>query len=102
MHVSIVYALPEEQWLEALDVPEGCTVEQALNMSQAMTKFPDIDLAINKVGIFAKLAKLTQVLQDGERVEIYRGLPKKPRDAHANDDKKERIRAKKERKKVED
>jgi putative ubiquitin-RnfH superfamily antitoxin RatB of RatAB toxin-antitoxin module len=102
MHVSIVYALPDEQWVEALDVPEGCTVEQAVHMSQLSVKFPEVDLAINKVGIFAKLVKLTQVLTDGERVEVYRALPKKPRDAHANDDKKERIRAKKDRQKPEE
>lgn len=97
MHVSVVYALPQEQWLEELDVPDQTSVEQAIQMSQVLTKFPEIDLAVNKVGIYAKLAKLDQTLQEGERVEIYRPVPRKPRDAHAVDDKKERIRAKKER-----
>jgi hypothetical protein len=36
-------------------------------------------------------------VRDGDRVEIYRSLPRKPRDAHAVDDKKARIRAKKEK-----
>ncbi len=97
MHVSIVYALPHEQWLEELDVPEQSTVEQVLRMGQVLEKFKDIDLSVNKFGVFAKLVKLEQVLHDGERIEIYRALPKKPRNAHAADDKKERIRAKKER-----
>jgi len=101
MHISVVYALPKEQWLEDLDVPDTCTVEQAIHMSAVPTKFPDVDLSVNKVGIFAKLVKLTQVLEEGDRVEIYRAVPRKPRDAHAVDDKKERIRAKKERKKSE-
>ena len=101
MHVSIVYALPHEQFLEELDVPEVCTVEQALHMSTVLIKYSDIDLAVNKIGIFAKLVKLTQELHDGERIEIYRALPRKPRSAHAADDKKERIRAKKERQKSE-
>ncbi len=100
MHISIVYALPHEQFLEELDVPDACTVEQAIKMSTVLIKYPNIDLAINKVGIFAKLVKLTQELHDGERIEIYRALPRKPRSAHAADDKKERIRAKKERKKT--
>ncbi|MDQ6967253.1 MAG: RnfH family protein, partial [Mariprofundaceae bacterium] len=52
---------------------------------------------VNKLGIFAKLVKSDHVLHDGDRVEIYRSLPRKPRDAHAADDKKARIRAKKER-----
>jgi len=96
MHITIVYALPEEQWIEALDVPETCTVEQAIHMSEALVRFPGIDLTVNKVGVFAKLAKLDQVLSAGDRIEIYRGLPAKPRNAHAVDDKKDRIRDKKE------
>jgi putative ubiquitin-RnfH superfamily antitoxin RatB of RatAB toxin-antitoxin module len=101
MHVSVVYALPQEQWIEELDVPEKSTVEQVIQMSQALVKFPVIDLAVNKTGIYAKLVKLDYILQEGERIEIYRAVPRKPRDAHAVDDKKERIRAKKERKKAE-
>ncbi|MDQ6988687.1 MAG: RnfH family protein [Mariprofundaceae bacterium] len=97
MHIAIAYALPHEQWLEELDVPEASTVEEVLHMAQVLSKYPDIDLSINKCGIFAKMVPLSQVLLDGQRIEIYRALPKKPRNAHAEDDKKERIRAKKER-----
>ncbi len=102
MHVSVVYALPDEQFLEELDVPEKCTVEQVIQMSQVLAKFPELDLAVNKVGVFAKLVKLDSEVHEGERVELYRAVPRKPRDAHASDDKKARIRAKKERKKAEE
>jgi len=98
MHVSIIYALPHEQTLEELNVPDETTVEQAIQMSHILEKHPEIDLAENKVGIFAKLAKLDQLLHEGDRIEVYRPLPRKPRDAHAVDDKKSRIRAKRERK----
>jgi len=98
MHISIIYALPHEQTIEELNVPDETTVEQAIHMSHMMEKHPEIDLAENKVGIFAKLVKLDQLLREGDRVEIYRSLPRKPRDAHAVDDKKARIRAKRERK----
>jgi len=60
-------------------------------------KHPEIDLSVNKLGSFAKLIKADQALRDGDRVEIYRALPRKPRDAHAVDDKKARIRAKREK-----
>jgi len=102
MHVSVVYALPDEQFIEELDVPEACTVEQVLMLSQVLVRFPDIDLTVNKVGVYAKLVKLDTVVEEGERIEIYRAVPRKPRDAHASDDKKARIRAKKERKKAEE
>ncbi len=98
MNISVVYALPQEQYIEDLDVPEETTIEQALGMSHIHEHFPNLDLSVVKVGVFAKLAKLNQVLRDGDRIEIYRSLPRKPRDAHAADDKKARIRAKKERK----
>ena len=102
MHVSVVYALPDEQFIEELDVPEACTVEQVLMLSQVLVRFPDIDLTVNKVGVYAKLVKLDTVVEEGERIEIYRAVPRKPRDAHASDDKKARIRAKKERRKAEE
>ena len=97
MHISVVYALPHEQFLEQLDVAEGTTAEEAVNMSGLPEKHPEIDLSVNKLGIFAKLAKADQILHDGDRVEIYRALPRKPRNAHAADDKKARIRAKREK-----
>jgi len=97
MKVSVIYALPQEQYLEELDVADSITVEEAIKMSHVLERFPEIDLAVHKVGVFAKLAKLEQILRDGDRIEIYRSLPRKPRDAHAVDDKKARIRAKKEK-----
>jgi len=96
MHVSVVYAQAHEQVIEALDVAAGTTVEEAVRMSGIPDAFPEIDLKVNKLGIFAKLVKNDQELQEGDRVEIYRPLPRKPRDAHAVDDKKARIRARKE------
>ena len=95
MHVSIIYALAQEQFIEEIDVAEGTTAEEAVHMSGLMDKHPEIDLNVNKLGIFAKLIKGTQELKLGDRVEIYRSLPRKPRNAHAADDKKERIRARK-------
>jgi len=97
MHISVIYALPHEQFLEELDVAEGTTAEEAVHMSDLPDKHPEIDLSVNKLGIFAKLVKGDQILHDGDRVEIYRSLPRKPRDAHAADDKKARIRAKREK-----
>jgi len=97
MHISVVYALPHAQFLEELDVAEGTTAEEAVHMSSLPEKHPDIDFSANKLGIFAKLVKADQVLKEGDRVEIYRSLPRKPRDAHAADDKKARIRAKREK-----
>ena len=101
MNITVAYALPGEQTLEEMEVPEGTTAEEAIAMSHLLEKYPEIDLAVNKIGVLGKLVALNNPLRDGDRVEIYRPLPKKPRDAHAVDDKKERIRARKESRQTE-
>ena len=97
MKITVAYALPEQQTHEDMEVPDGTTVQEALRLSHVLEKHPEIDLEVNRVGVFAKLAKMDQVLKEGDRVEIYRALPKKTRDPYA-DEKKAKIAAKKERK----
>ncbi len=41
-----------------LGAVEKKTIEQAIQLSGVLKKFPGIDLAVNKVGIFSKLGKL--------------------------------------------
>jgi hypothetical protein len=79
--IEVVYALPEEQVLMSLDVEQGTTVEQAVKLSGILEKFPDIDLTKNKLGIFGKITNAEQVLQDKDRVEIYRPLIADPKES---------------------
>ena len=95
MKVTVAYALPHKQTLEELELPEGATIEQAIAMSHVLEEHPEIDFKVNKVGILGKLATMKTVLRDGDRVEIYRPLPRRARDPHAVDEKKARIRARK-------
>lgn len=96
MKVSVCYALPQQQYLEEVDVAEGSKVEEVIHASRLLELFPSIDLSQHKLGVFAKLVKVDTELHDGDRIEIYRALPRKPRNAHDVDEKKARIRAKKE------
>ena len=74
MKVGVAYALPNRQiWLD-VEVPEGATIQQAIERSGILKQFPDINLETQKVGIFSKLSKLDAVLTDGDRVEIYRPI----------------------------
>ena len=79
--IEVVYAKPDEQVLEQLQLPTGSTVETAIQQSGLLTRFPEIDLASNKVGIFGKAAVLGAELRDGDRVEIYRPLIADPKAA---------------------
>lgn len=79
MKVAIAYALPEKQVRLDVELPDGATVEDAIARSGLLRRFPAIDLATQKVGIFGKLARLDAVLEDGDRVEIYRPLTCDPK-----------------------
>lgn len=80
IHVEVVYALPHEQPILQVDLPEGATVEDAIRASGVLDAHPEIDLTKNKVGIFSKLVKLDEKVRDRDRVEIYRPLIADPKE----------------------
>ncbi|WP_411556632.1 RnfH family protein [Pectobacterium brasiliense] len=80
MQVDVVYALPERQYLRTVKLEEGSTVEQTIVASGLLELRHDIDLQVNKVGIYSRAAKLTDVVQEGDRVEIYRPLIADPKE----------------------
>lgn len=80
IHVEVGYALPRAQMLVRLTVPEGTTLEEAVRLSGLLEEFPEIDLASARVGIWNKLAELTSVLREKDRVEIYRPLIADPKE----------------------
>lgn len=79
--VEVAYALPQQQHLIKLEVPDGCVVEDAIQRSGILKQCPDIDLTQAKVGIWNKLSSLDARLQARDRVEIYRPLRADPKEA---------------------
>nr|MBS0020847.1 RnfH family protein [Gammaproteobacteria bacterium] len=74
MNVGVAYANATSQlWVE-IDLPEGSTVQDALDQSAILSRFPDIDLEQQKIGIYGKFVKLHTRLKEGDRVEIYRPI----------------------------
>lgn len=80
LNVEVCYALPERAEMVRLRLPAGSTLQQALEASGLLAKYPEIDLRKNKFGIFAKLSKPDAVLRDRDRVEIYRPLIADPKE----------------------
>jgi len=78
--VEVAYALPEKQYLQRVKLEAGATVEQAILASGLLELRDDIDLKVNKVGIFSRPVKLHDIVQDGDRVEIYRPLIADPKE----------------------
>lgn len=87
--VEVVYALPDRQELIEMEVPRGTTLFEAARDSGIAGRFPDLDLEHVGMGVFGKEEKhpRERVLEEGDRVEIYRPLevdPKARRRARAN------------------
>jgi putative ubiquitin-RnfH superfamily antitoxin RatB of RatAB toxin-antitoxin module len=88
--VEVAYALPHQQLIIPVQVASNTTAEEAIKLSGIMSKFSEIDLSVNQIGIFGKLTKLETPLRHLDRVEIYRPLiadPKEVRKQRAADGK---------------
>lgn len=79
--VEVVYALPERQLLVAVTLCAGATVSEAVERAGLPMLHPNIGAANGNVGIFGKRVPLDTVLQNGDRVEIYRPLIADPKEA---------------------
>ena len=86
MIVEVAYALADKQSLLTIEVERGATLKDAIEASGILESFKQIDLTKDRVGIFSKFASLDTILQEKDRVEIYRSLvadPKEVRKARA-------------------
>ena len=82
--VFVAYATPDRQVELELDWLSGETVGELIRRSEIFTQFPEIDLSINKVGLFSQLCELDDEPQAGDRVEIYRPLKIDPKESRRN------------------
>jgi len=80
INVEVCYPLPDKQEVVRLRLPAGSALQQAVAASGLLEKYPELDLAKNKFGIWNKLSKLDAALRDFDRVEIYRPLIADPKE----------------------
>jgi hypothetical protein len=78
--IEVAFGLPHKQQLITLNVAPGTTVEQAIQQSGILSIFPEIDLSKNAVGIWNRVVKLTDTVENGDRIEIYRPLMADPKE----------------------
>ena len=78
--VEVAYALPERQSLLTLSVDPQATVQQIISQSGILQQFSDIDLAVQKIGVWSRPVKLDDRVKAGDRIEIYRPLIVDPKD----------------------
>lgn len=86
IYVEVAFALPFKQRIVALEVPQGTTAVDAVQLADLSSFFPEVEREVFEralFGIFGKALKLPAQhhLSDGERVEVYRPLEIDPKAA---------------------
>lgn len=79
LRIDVAYALPERQEVVRVVLPPGTTVREAVQASGLAARHPEIDLSKQVFGVFGKRAPPDTVVEDGDRVEIYRPLTADPK-----------------------
>ena len=80
MKIEVAYALRHKQTLLNIEVDDNASVEDAIQQSNILKKYPEINLKKNKVGIFGRITALDVKLREKDRVDIYRPLIADPKE----------------------
>ena len=80
IEVEVAYAGPDEQLVLPVIGDRGMTLAGAVEKSGILDRLPGIDWATADAGVFGKITKKDAVLNDGDRVEIYRPLIADPKE----------------------
>lgn len=81
--VEVAYATPEKQRIVSVDVMPGTTAGDVVALSGIDKVFPGEDIANADIGIYGKVIKKTQVVEAGDRIEVYRPLIADPKASRA-------------------
>lgn len=81
MKVVVCYADARFQESVEVDLPDGATVQEALDRSGLAQRIPGLDLAGRTVGIWGQVVPRATKIHEGDRIEIYRPLTVDPREA---------------------
>lgn len=79
--VEVAFANPEQPLIIQLKVAKGSSVQQVIKLSGIAKQVADIDLTSLKVGVFSQLCGLDKIVEQDDRVEIYRPLQHHPMEA---------------------
>jgi putative ubiquitin-RnfH superfamily antitoxin RatB of RatAB toxin-antitoxin module len=81
LRIEVVFAGEGRQLIKAYRLQAPASVADALCLAAAEPDFAALDGANAPVGIFGRVVARTQMLADGDRVEIYRPLTVDPKTA---------------------
>jgi len=78
--VEVIYATLQQQNSITIKINKGDTINDVIIASGLLIKYPEIDLNINKVGVYNQAKKLNEIVKAGDRIEIYRALIADPKE----------------------
>jgi putative ubiquitin-RnfH superfamily antitoxin RatB of RatAB toxin-antitoxin module len=78
--VQIIFANQQHFWRKTIQIAEHSSVREAIEASGVLKQFSEINLAVNKVGIFNELVSLNHEVLENDRIEIYRSLLNDPKE----------------------
>jgi uncharacterized protein len=94
VRATVIYSpAPREVREWAVELPAGATLLQALQASGLAAAYPNADLGGALVGVWGRKARPEQLLQEGDRLEIYRRLKVDPKVARRERFRKQGVRA---------
>ena len=83
LNVSLVYATAEKQWIYQAEVVRGSRAEDLIEQSAFIEQIEALageKIATLQLGVFAEKVAHDYLLQDGDRLEIYRPLTADPKE----------------------
>lgn len=81
IRISVVYAETDVQHQVKIECPVGTTIGDAIDLSGIRDLLPGVDISRHDVGVFGYKQEKNYVLDDNDRIEIYRALTVSPTEA---------------------
>lgn len=81
LNIEVAYATPERQKILKCQVPAGTNVLDAAKQSGITEIFLDLDLEAVDFGVWGKAKPAKALVEDGQRIEIYRELLADPKES---------------------
>jgi uncharacterized protein len=84
---TVAYATTARQHLWSVELPASASIQDAIDAARAQAPALEVPWDDAPVGIFGERRARSDVPSDGDRIELYRALPRDPREAR-----RERVR----------
>jgi hypothetical protein len=86
-HCLVAYAMTEQQYLWRVELAAGASIQDAISAARAQAPGLNVPWDDAPVGIYGELRTRADLPADGDRIELYRALPRDPRE-----ERRERVR----------